>query len=116
MNAVRAGAVGWPDERMHFEAFQSAYDENFVPERFSVKLRSTRQVLDVPADATALSVLRTAGVALFSSCENGVCGTCECGYVEGEPIHLDAVLSPSARASRFIPCVSRAKGILTLDL
>ncbi len=116
MGAIRAAAAGWPEERVHFEAFQPAYDENFVPQPFSVKLRSTGQVLDVPADASALAVLRAAGVQIFASCESGVCGSCECGHLAGEPIHLDAVLSPPARASRFIPCISRANGQLTLDL
>ena len=116
MELIRANAIEWSPDRVHFEAFQPAFDENFVPEPFSVKLRSTGQLLEVPADTSALAVLRKAGVALFSSCENGVCGTCECGYFEGEPLHLDSVLSPAARASRFIPCVSRAKGQLTLDL
>ncbi|MCA0417545.1 MAG: PDR/VanB family oxidoreductase [Proteobacteria bacterium] len=116
MEAVRAAAADWPPERVHFEAFQPAFDENFVPEAFSIRLGSTGEILEVPADTSALTVLREAGAALFSSCENGVCGTCECGYLDGEPIHLDAVLSPAARSSRFIPCVSRAKGQVTLDL
>ncbi|MEZ2408907.1 2Fe-2S iron-sulfur cluster-binding protein [Bosea sp. RCC_152_1] len=116
MGALRTAAADWPEERVHFEAFQPAYDENFVPEPFSVKLRSTGQVLDVPADASVLAVLRAAGVQVFASCENGVCGSCECGYLAGEPVHLDAVLSSAARASRFIPCISRANGQLTLDL
>lgn len=116
MKATGAAAADWPQERVHFEAFQPADDEDFVALPFSLKLRSSGQVLEVPADASALSVLRAAGVPLSASCENGVCGTCECGYVEGQPVHRDAVLSPAARATRFIPCISRAHGQLTLDM
>ncbi|MEJ5022912.1 iron-sulfur cluster-binding domain-containing protein [Ochrobactrum vermis] len=116
MDAIRTATVGWREGTVHYEAFQRAYDENFVPQPFSLKLRSTGQVLEVPADASALTVLREAGVPLSASCESGVCGTCECGYIDGEPIHLDAVLSPDAQRNRFIPCVSRAKDLLTLDL
>ncbi|MGZ2506045.1 hypothetical protein [Rhizobium leguminosarum] len=35
---------------------------------------------------------------------------------KGQPIHRDAVLSKDARSNRFIPCVSRAMGVLRLDL
>ena len=115
MDAIRAAATAWHDDHVHYEAFQRADDGSHVASPFSVKLRSTGQVLEVPADATALAVLRAVGIPLSASCENGVCGTCECGYLDGEPIHLDAVLGPAARVNRFIPCVSRAKGQLTLD-
>lgn len=113
---IRSACGHWPAENVHFEAFQPEVDKDFVPEAFSVRLRSSDRVFEVPADESVLSVLRSAGVLLFSSCENGVCGSCECGFVSGEPIHRDAVLSPDARTKRFMPCVSRAKGQLVLDL
>ncbi|MBQ0819395.1 MULTISPECIES: PDR/VanB family oxidoreductase [Microvirga] len=113
---IRAESAHWPTQNVHFEAFQPETDRDFVPEAFSVRLRSSGREFEVPADASALSILRTAGVLLFSSCENGVCGSCECGILSGEPIHRDAVLSPEARTKRFIPCVSRAKGQIVLDL
>jgi vanillate O-demethylase ferredoxin subunit len=113
---ARASSAHWKLDTVHFEAFQPEEDPNFVPEAFSIQLRSTGQELDVPADTSALTVLRAAGVLLFSSCENGVCGSCECGFVAGEPIHRDAVLSPAAKTRRFISCVSRAKGRIVLDL
>ncbi|WP_343068299.1 2Fe-2S iron-sulfur cluster binding domain-containing protein [Mesorhizobium sangaii] len=73
-------------------------------------------MVPVAADTSALAALRAAGVLLMASCENGVCGTCECGILEGQPIHRDAVLSKDARTHRFIPCVLRATGVLRLDL
>lgn len=116
MAAVARAAATWPEEAVHFEAFAAPEDENFIPEPFVLHLRSSGVMLPVAANETALGVLRSAGLELPSACENGACGTCECGYLDGTPLHRDAVLKPRARASRFIPCVSRAQGVLTLDL
>ncbi|WNJ87900.1 PDR/VanB family oxidoreductase [Bosea sp. 685] len=113
---TRANSAHWNSDTVHFEAFQPDLDPDFVPAPFIMQLRSSGRELEVPADVSALTVLRAAGVPLLSSCENGVCGSCECGFVAGEPIHRDAVLTPGAKSDRFIPCVSRAKGRLVLDL
>lgn len=116
MAAVERFSSDWPEDVVNFEAFAAPPDETFVPEPFVIRLASSGAELQVLAEETALSVLRAAGVSLASSCENGACGSCECGYVGGTPLHRDGVLKPRARANRFIPCVSRAKGTLTLDL
>lgn len=116
MEAVRRATADWPEEAVRFEAFQPLFDEGFSPEPFEILIRSTGAALPVPAERSVLDILRSAGIELPSSCEIGVCGSCECGYLAGSPIHRDVVLSPRARQSRFIPCVSRAAGILHLDL
>ena len=118
MDAVRAAAeaAGWTDDTVHFEAFQPLFDEGFVPEPFGIEIASSGATLAVPARRSALAVLAEAGIALPSSCEIGVCGSCECGFTAGDPIHRDVVLSPRARRDRFIPCVSRASGTLRLAL
>ena len=75
--------------------------------------------LTVPAERSILAVLVDAGITVLSSCEQGVCGTCECGVVEGEVDHRDSVLSGAEQASNEIlmVCVSRAKGTrLVLDV
>ena len=54
-----------------------------------------------------------------SSCEQGVCGTCLSGLLEGTPDHRDAYLSDAERKSctKIMICVSRAKTPrLVLDL
>lgn len=116
MEAVRRATARWPEEAVRFEAFQPLVDEAFAPEPFEILIRSTGAALPVPADRSVLDILRSAGIELPSSCEIGVCGSCECGYLDGTPLHRDVVLSPRARRSRFIPCVSRAVGPLQLDL
>ena len=114
MEAVRAAASAWPKEALIFEAFEPLSDEGFVPEPFSIVVESSGATLPVPAERSALAVMRESGIELPSSCEIGVCGACECGILEGRPIHRDVVLSPRARRDRFIPCVSRAAGTLRL--
>ena len=116
MDGVKEATGHWPESNIHFEAFQAALDENFTPEPFDIRIASTGQILTVPADKTALCVLRDAGFALPSSCELGVCGSCECGYQDGVVIHRDQVLKNDARQDRMMLCVSRARVNVTLDL
>jgi len=116
MNAVREATAHWPEAQIHFEAFKPLVDENFVPEAFDLVLSSTGSRLHVPAEKSALDVLRESGISTSSSCEIGVCGSCACGYVSGDVIHRDAFLSPTARKSRLALCVSRGKGTIVLDL
>jgi vanillate O-demethylase ferredoxin subunit len=114
--AFRAAAVNWPESCVHSEVFKPTLDENFVPEPFDLRLASTGETLRVPADRSALDVLRAHGAGLPSSCEFGICGSCACRYVEGTVIHRDSVLDVTARQDQMILCVSRARVSVTLDL
>jgi vanillate O-demethylase ferredoxin subunit len=90
------------------------------PERaFQVKLASTGQIIDVAADESVAQALLKAGVDLMTSCEQGVCGTCMTGVIEGIPDHRDSYLVPEEQAQNdvFMPCCSRAKSdLLVIDL
>ncbi|MDI9333253.1 MAG: 2Fe-2S iron-sulfur cluster binding domain-containing protein [Cytophagales bacterium] len=86
---------------------------------FQVVLERTGQTLDIPADASILEVLELEGIAVASSCQQGVCGTCETRVLAGEIDHRDSVLSnfEKAQGQSMMICCSRAKGAsLTLDL
>jgi vanillate O-demethylase ferredoxin subunit len=109
-------AQGFPVERYHREHFAAPSDAGFVPEAFEAIIASTGRTLHVPAHRTLLEVLRDDHVVRGSSCEIGVCGSCECGYLSGDVIHRDAVLGLKARGARLMPCVSRARGVLILNL
>jgi vanillate O-demethylase ferredoxin subunit len=115
-DAVRQAVADWPEAQVHFEVFQPTADENFKPEPFNITLRSTGETLLVPADRSALDVLREHGQVLPSSCELGVCGSCICGYSGGVVVHRDSVLGVAARQDRMMLCVSRARVGVTLDL
>lgn len=116
MDAVSAATSEWPSQQVHFEAFQATLDENFKAEPFDIRIASTGSTIRVPADQSALCVLRDAGFLLPASCEMGVCGSCECGYRDGSVIHRDKVLKIDARQDRMMLCVSRARVSVTLDL
>jgi vanillate O-demethylase ferredoxin subunit len=115
-DAVRAATTHWPESQIHFEVFKPTLDENFNPEPFDIHIASTNETLRVPANKSALEVLREHGLPLASSCELGVCGSCECSYRDGIIIHRDSVLSVGARQDRMMLCVSRARVAVTLDL
>ena len=114
--AVRAAAINWPESYVHSEVFKPTLDQNFVPEPFDVKLASSGETLRIPANKSALEILRAHGIGLPSSCEYGVCGACACRFSEGTVIHRDSVLDITARQDRMMLCVSRARGSVTLDI
>ena len=45
------------------------------------------------------------------SCEQGVCGTCMCDVIEGEPDHRDVYFTDEEKASneQILVCCSRSK-------
>jgi ferredoxin len=84
-----------------------------------VHLAKTGQRIDVGADMSILEALLTAGIDVPSSCQQGVCGTCETRVIAGTPEHRDMILSDSERAANNVMmiCCSRAMSAeLTLDL
>jgi ferredoxin-NADP reductase len=86
---------------------------------FEVELAGSGQLVTVQDGQSVLSALRAAGVNVLSSCEEGTCGTCETGVLEGVPDHRDALLTPVEQEAGDIMmvCVSRSKTPrLVLDL
>ncbi|MFC7298733.1 MULTISPECIES: PDR/VanB family oxidoreductase [Oxalobacteraceae] len=116
VDAVRQATESWPESQVHFEVFSATLDENFKPEPFDIKIASTGNVIRVAANQSALEALHQNGFNVATSCGLGVCGSCECGYSEGVVIHRDSILNVSARQDRMMPCVSRARVSVTLEL
>jgi len=86
---------------------------------FDLELRQSGRTVRVRKDQTVLDAIRGLGVPVLTSCENGVCGTCETTVLEGIPDHRDAVLGAQERnnGNTMMVCVSRCKGArLVLDL
>lgn len=115
MEDVRAVSGHWPPERVRFEEFTGVDVVRVDDEPFEAELRRTGTTLVVPADRSLLEALRDAGLPAASSCESGTCGTCRCGYLEGDVEHRDRVLMDDERGRFLMPCVSRARGRLVLD-
>ncbi len=85
---------------------------------FTVETADGAEVV-VGGDETILAALRRSGIAALSSCEEGICGTCETPVLEGVPDHRDQLLSEDEREANdtMMICVSRCMGErLVLDL
>lgn len=114
-------AARWPEEALHVEHF-SGGARRLDPSQerpFEVELRNSGLRLQVPADKTLLEVLRASNVDVQSDCEEGLCGSCEVGVLEGEVDHRDSVLGRAEREAhqRMMACCSRARCTrLVLDL
>lgn len=119
--AAQQACAAWPADCVHVEHFSSVAmteEESAWDSRpFKVKIASTGQIFDVPAGRSIVEVLRAAGVPVETSCEDGFCGTCLTRYVEGEPVHRDAVLGESERKNFVMICRARSRSpMLVLDL
>ncbi|MGC8211875.1 PDR/VanB family oxidoreductase [Ralstonia solanacearum] len=119
---AQARALGWPEANLHREYFGAAPQPPAAGETgdagaFRIRLAQRGETVEVGAGETAILALRRCGVDWPTSCEQGVCGTCLTRVLEGEPVHQDQYLTDEERASGcFLPCVSRAKGLLVLDM
>lgn len=116
MEDVRAVSGHWPPGRVRFEEFATVDVVRDDDAPFEVELGRGARTLVVPADRSLLEALRDVGIRTVSSCESGTCGTCRCGYLEGDVEHRDRVLMDDERDRYLMPCVSRARGRLVLDL
>ena len=120
MHAVTEASDHWPTGTVHFEFFAVDPDVDEGPkEEFEIEIASSGAVLKVPADKTILDVLMDAGIAVESSCEEGLCGTCIVDVLEGEPDHRDFILDDDEKESNSLitVCCSRSKSArLKLDL
>jgi vanillate O-demethylase ferredoxin subunit len=114
-----AKAQGWADERAHREYFAAAPIDHANDGSFAIKLNSSGQIIQVPADQSVAEALEACGILIPLSCEQGICGTCLTGVLAGEPEHRDLFLTEAEQAQndQFTPCCSRAKSpLLVLDL
>ena len=109
----------WQEHALHREYFAAAPVDSSNDGSFSVKVGSTGQVFDIPADKTVVQVLESHGIDIPMSCEQGVCGTCLTRVLEGVPDHRDMFLTEEEQAcnDQFTPCCSRSKSpMLVLDI
>lgn len=122
MDAVLAAAAtaGWSPQRLHREYFSAPAKEGVAQEHaFRIQVASTGATYLVPANERVSDVLKQNGIHIPIGCQEGLCGTCLTGLLEGEADHRDLCLSDAERADnkQFTPCCSRAKSpLLVLDI
>ncbi len=112
-----ATGAGLPDSSFHQEFFTPAEAAGGAP--FDVTLSRSGRRVTVGADETIVAALAKIGVKVTVSCEQGICGTCLCNVLEGEPEHRDSFLTDDEKAAndQIVLCCSRAKSAnLVLDL
>ena len=86
---------------------------------YTVELRRSGKFITVTPEQTLLQAVRGAGVEPNTSCEEGVCGSCETRVLDGTPDHRDSVLSAAEQATNTVMmvCVGGCKSAsLVLDL
>ncbi|KAF1043040.1 PDR/VanB family oxidoreductase [Xylophilus sp.] len=114
-----AARAGFDAEHVHVEHFAAAPIDHAADGAFELVLARSGLTVMVGRSESAVEALARHGIAVETSCEQGICGTCMTTVLEGEPDHRDRVLSPSERQSGkvFLPCCSRARSPrLVIDL
>jgi len=79
-------------------------------EPFEIALERSKRVLTVPADVSALEVIRQIMPGVPYSCQQGFCGTCRTRVLSGDVDHRDRALTDQERADTMTICVSRSRG------
>ncbi|GAA3147642.1 PDR/VanB family oxidoreductase [Streptomyces rectiviolaceus] len=109
-----------PADRLRVERFAAPVVERTGDESaFEVECRASGRTLSVGPDTSILRAAEAAGLSVSSSCQEGICGSCETRVLDGTPDHRDFLLSEAEHAAgaSMMICVSRcASGRLVLDL
>ncbi|NUO92368.1 MAG: oxidoreductase [Dermatophilaceae bacterium] len=113
---------GWPPGCLRLERFAAAASsatqlaDDHV---FEVEAAVSGVTVTVRPGVPIIRALEQAGVFTETSCEEGICGTCETKVLDGDVDHRDSLLSDHEReaGSTMMICVSRCRGRrLVLDL
>lgn len=108
---------GYAEDHIHKEYFQVEVDASGAS--FEVVAARSNKTVQVAEGQTILEALAEVGIKIDISCEQGVCGTCLCEVLEGEPDHRDVYLTDEEKAAndQILVCCSRAKSNkLVLDI
>jgi ferredoxin-NADP reductase len=119
--AIAAGEGTRPDVPVRLERFVSppAAGDNRNDAGFEVELARSNITVTVPPGVSILDAVRAKVPGVMSSCEQGICSSCETAVLAGVPDHRDSVLTPKERAANdyMMICVGRAlTPRLVLDL
>jgi len=119
VESTRLHSRHWPEAAFHSELFAVEPVADGLPnEAFDIFLSRQKLTLSVSPERSILEVVRDAGVAVETSCEDGLCSCCQTRLLGGEADHRDHVLSSSEKLANesILICVSRAAAGETLIL
>lgn len=114
-----AEAAGFPTETVRSEKFTVDEPVDITGDSFTVIAASTGEALQVGEDDTIADVLMNNGYHVELSCEQGICGSCILGVLEGTPDHRDEVQTDAEHEAndQINVCCSRSKtASMTLDI
>jgi ferredoxin len=119
--ALAAGGRTRPDILVRLERFAAAPTERDpgADAGFEVELARSNITVTVPTGVSILDAVRARIPGVMSSCEQGICSSCETAVLAGVPDHRDSVLTAKEHAANdyMMICVSRAlTPRLVLDL
>jgi ferredoxin-NADP reductase len=119
--AVAAGTLIRPDVPVRLERFAASPEAGHRSgdAGFEVELTRSNLTITVPAGVSILDAVRAQIPGVMSSCEQGICSSCETAVLAGVPDHRDSVLTAKEHAANdyMMICVSRAlTPRLVLDL
>jgi ferredoxin len=121
LDAAEEKCRSWPEGSLHIERFaaKAVKPADDALDSFDVECQRSGVTLTVSKGRSIYEVVEEAGLDVLGSCMEGVCGTCECEVIEGEPDHRDSVLSAAERkrGDVLMICVSRSRSArLVLDI
>ena len=108
-----------PGGGLHLERFTAPPPVDDGGAGFAVELARQHRTIQVNPGTTILETLRGSGVDVLSSCEQGICGTCETAVLAGDIDHRDDILTDEEKRDgrTMMACVSRCAGRrLILDI
>jgi ferredoxin-NADP reductase len=108
---------GFAQTQIHQEYFQ--VDTDLSGDEFEVIAQKSGKTITVHADESILAALDREGISVEMACAQGVCGTCMCDVIEGEPDHRDVYFTDEEKQSneQILVCCSRSKSArLVLDI
>jgi vanillate O-demethylase ferredoxin subunit len=114
---AQALEAGYADDHVHREYFQVEVDASGAG--FEVVAQRSGKTVQVADGQSIVDALTAVGIKIEVSCEQGVCGTCLCDVIEGEPDHRDVYLTDDEKSAndQILVCCSRAKSKkLVLDI
>jgi ferredoxin-NADP reductase len=112
LRAAEGASKHWRANALRIERFAPKEIEVVgEDEEFEVEFADSGVTARVPVGVSILQVAEDAGLNVFSSCQEGTCGTCETPILGGRADHRDSLLTASEQAaqSSMMICVSRAE-------